>query len=177
MDISAITAAAWLLGTIACGAGSTSELAGRLVSGLERHGQQTMAARDPADERRVIAAMRFGRGQLTVVAGVPGDPDVAGWLRERRYGDVYRTLTGVPVPDEGYVLHDLNGLGLRAERKVGEAFDMFEPSGGVQVAFDGAWQTQHLSEEEYCRAFERADATYAEALTVLLSAMGPSPAR
>jgi hypothetical protein len=170
VDMNVVTAiSAWLIGTMACGAGQTGELAERLVAALERRGELAMAAHDPSDPRRVVAAMRLGRSQLTVVAGIPDDPTLAGSLRERRYADVYRALTRSPLPNEGFVLHDLNGLGLRAQRNAGEAFDMFHPSGGVQVAFDGDWQVQHLTEEEYCSAFRRADARYMEVLTVLLS--------
>jgi hypothetical protein len=178
MDMSGVAAlSAWLFGAFACGTGETRALAERLVADLERRGETAIAARDPSDQQRVIAAMRFGRRQLTVVAGLPDGPTLARPLRERQYADVYRALTNGPIPREGYVLHDLNGLGLREQRNVGEAFDMFHPSDDVQVAFDGDWQAQHLTREAYCSAFRRAEARYSKDLSVLLSEVSTTSAR
>jgi hypothetical protein len=97
------------------------------------------------------------------------------WLGERQYESIYRALSAAPLPPGGYVLHDLNGLGLRARRQVGEAFDMYHPSGGRQVSFDADWASQHLSEAEYCAAFEQAEVVYRHALTLLLSALQHAP--
>jgi hypothetical protein len=166
----------WLFGAVACGPGNTDALAQRLVSLLHRHDRQTVAAHDPSDPQRIIAAMRLGRSQLIVAAGVPDVPGVAAWLREGRHDAVYRVLTSVPVPKDGYVLYDLNGLGLRSQRDPGEAFDMFHPFEGVQVAFDGDWQAQRLTAASYCDTFSRVDDQYRMALTALLSAV-PKAAR
>ena len=165
-----------LLGSTTCGTGSTEALAERLVTALAQRGISWIAARDPSDSHRVVAAMRFGRGQLTVVAGVTEAPQVTAWLREQQYESVYRVLSAAPSPRAGYILHDLNGLGLRPGRQVGEAFDMYNPSGGRQVSFDGDWASQQLSEAEYCMAFEHAEAAYRRALTLLFSALVPASA-
>jgi hypothetical protein len=65
-------------------------------------------------------------------------------------------------------VEDLGANGLSAKRNANEPFDSVE-SGGKRTAFDGDWDKQKLSEEEYMRTFSAADARYSQMLTALLA--------
>ena len=153
------------------GATVTTDAAERLALALQRRDVTTLAARDPATPGRIVAVRRFGRGQLTVLVGVAEERALDDWLANGRSADVYRWLLAQPVRSDGFVLHDLNGLGLRATREPGHAFDMFDQHGGPQVAFDGDWDMQGLTRAEYCEAFTRAEAAYGYALDILLTTL------
>jgi hypothetical protein len=153
----------------------TSAPAERLVRILHRQGLDVIAARDPLVPGRVVAARRFGRTQVTLVAVLDAAPQVDAWLAARRHDLVYRSLLTQPVRLAGFVLHDLNGLGLRAGREPGQAFDMFDSGDMPPTAFDGDWGMQGLSREEYCVAFTRAEQAYARALELLLTALQRAP--
>lgn len=163
----------------ACASGSsTSDEAERLVRALNRQQLPAIAVREPGSEGRLVAARPFGRRQLTVLAGPANTPEVEAWLTAGQHLELYRWLLTRPSSEDAVVIHDLNGLGLRAERATGEGFDMVTLGDGTHTAFDGDWTIQQLTHDEYCVRFKRAEQTYASLLHTLLTAVqrdGASP--
>lgn len=157
-----------LLAPVEAAAETTCAPARRLVRTMQEAGLDAVALRDPSAPGRVLAAMRFGRTQLTVRVGDATSPRIDALLAAGQHMAVYRQLATQPIPPHGFVLHDLNGLGLRADREPGHAFDMFASGQAPQRSFDGDWETQALTREEYCAAFAQAERAYAHALQMLL---------
>lgn len=177
----AVTAGIWsgcceglaraLLAASCAVADETAGPAEQLVRRMARERLDAIALRDPGAPARVLAARPFGRTQLTVLVREIDTPQMNAWLRAGEYGAAYRWLLGQPMSDGALVLHDLNGLGLRADREPGHGFDMVAAGEAPTIAFDGDWQAQGLSQDDYCAAFARAQHTYARTLQALLAAM------
>jgi hypothetical protein len=149
--------------------GATAGLALALARKMGEQRLEFFAAADPQRAGRYIGVMRFGTSQLSLVSDqvdVPMSMDAH--LARQQYEDVYRALTTPLRWDQHFFVHDLNGLGLRSVRDMGEAFDMVSQS-GLHTSFDGDWASQHLSSTEYHRAFIDAERLYADALRVLIA--------
>jgi hypothetical protein len=150
----------------------------RLVRQMQRQRLDFVAARDPADDGRYVAAMRNGDYQLYLIAARHKQPALIDTrLARRQYERVYRQLETASLREGRLFVQDLNGLGLRASAGPGEAFDIVYVSAEQRTAFHGDWQGQGLSREAYERAFVSADACYTRALEILLNAArGARPA-
>jgi hypothetical protein len=152
------------------------DAAERLVRALQRQRLDFVAARDPADDGRYVAAMRNGDYQLYLISARHEQPALMDTrLARRQYERVYRQLETASVREGRLVVQDLNGLGLRASAGAGEAFDIVYVSAEQRTAFHGDWQGQGLSREAYDRAFVSADACYTRALAILLNAVRGAP--
>jgi hypothetical protein len=62
---------------------------------------------------------------------------------------------------------DLGADGLVAEPDDNQPFDTYDA--GKAVAFDGDWDAQKMSEEEYMKTFAAADEKYSQMLSALLA--------
>jgi hypothetical protein len=155
------------------------DAAERLVRAMQRQRLDFVAARDPADAGRYVAAMRNGDYQLYLISARHEQPALLDTrLARRQYERAYRQLETTSLREGRLFVQDLNGLGLRAFAAPGEAFDIVYVSAEQRTAFHGDWQGQGLSREAYERAFVSADACYTRALKILLNAMhdaAPAP--
>jgi hypothetical protein len=152
--------------------GPTRPLALTLVR--EMRGQQLdfFAAQHPQRAGRYVGVMRFGTSQLSVVSDQVESPGLMeARLAQHDYEGIYRALTTPSRWDEHFLVHDLGGLGLRAERRRGDAFDIVCQS-GVHISLDGDWTTQRMTSDQYHHVFRHAERLYADALQVLVAGVG-----
>lgn len=146
--------------------------AARLTALLDAKKLDAIAARDPDNPDRFIAALYFPGSQLLVVsAAYPVPPVLERRIAEHQYREAYTDLQGAGVREGRFFVTDLQADGLRAARERGEPFDIAYTDGTTQVSYDGDWKGQKLTEEQYTDRFRDHDARYARLLDVLARAV------
>lgn len=145
---------------------TSADLARELVSVLTTLKLDAIAAPDPADPGRVVAALSFPGVQLLVMSARHKSFDyLSAKIAKRQFHDVYEALqTG--VPETTLFFHDIGCDGFTP----GENVDIFYEGPTARTMFDGNWDAQGLTEAEYAEKLKQAEQKYAHALTVLIEA-------
>jgi hypothetical protein len=145
----------------------------RLASALKQRNLQHLAAADPSEAGRYVAAMRIGDSQLFLVTARYAQPILLNErLHRSDYEGAYLELNSASHRDGRLFVQDLGSPGLHAARQEGGAFDIVYESATTRTVLDGDWKAQKLSKDEYHSAFDRVDTQYARALDALLAALG-----
>ena len=146
---------------------ASSAKADALTKLLDQQGLDAIAAADPDQPGRFVAALYYPGAQLLAVSAVyPAPQLLQQQIAERKYRDAYISLQ-VPATQNGrFFVMDLNADGLRDARGDG-VFDITYENGANQVSFDGDWKRQKLSRAEYVERFRKDDARYTRILTAL----------
>jgi len=137
---------------------------------LDQFNLDTIAARDPDEPGRYIAAMYIKDSQLLVVSApykVPAALDRL--IAAGNYMEAYLNLQAVADHRGHYFIVDSLADGLKRIPEVDQPFDSTTIDGNVSVTFDGKWSGQKLTEAGYNQVFEKDDVRYARMLTVLAS--------
>lgn len=146
----------------------SAALARELVDLLTKQKRDSIAARDPIERDRFIAAMMYP-GQLMVITGKYTVPVL---LDEKisfgKFMDVYVELNGAAVPDSKLFIEDQFADGLVANRKQ-LPFDSVVTGSSKTMLFDNDPRKQKMSREEYAKAFSDADEKYSKLLELLLA--------
>lgn len=144
----------------------SAPLAKELVSLLVDHEMTSIAARDPIERDRFIAAL-FYPGQLMVVSGKYTVPVL---LDEKisfdKYMDVYVALNGAAVPDSKIFIEDQFANGLTTSKNT--PFDSWVV-GDKTTLFDGNHRKAKMSRDEYRKLVADADQQYAKLLELLIA--------
>jgi hypothetical protein len=129
---------------------------------------QYIAARDPGEEGRYVAAMHLAGVQISVISAKYAAPEL---LREKlitsKYQDIYVDLSSASDRASRVLIDDLKGNGITRSKPKAPPFDVYE-AGGKKVTFDFEWRKQKLTEEEFFKALETADEQYARLLSLLI---------
>ena len=145
------------------------ELATLLAAKSPGAGPRFIAAEDPTDKSRFVAAMLLPDLQLLVVAAAYETPVL---LRERvltgKYRDAYQDLQAASIPDGKVVIEDVRADGLVIKPGKGQAADQATIADKT-VAFDGQWRKARLKEDEYTAAFADAEQRYERLLGLLIA--------
>lgn len=139
---------------------------------LDRLKLEAVVARDPQGSNRYVAAFYMPGSQLLVVNApysVPALLDKK--IAAGNYMEAYVDLQSVADRKGHFFVIDMQADGLKRDIVENEAFDSTSIEGAPPVAFDGKWDAQKLTEEEYQARFTRDDARYARLLNVLRSAL------
>lgn len=168
-----VPVAVWILASVPLVSQSPSASSvGRLAALLDRSRLDSVAARVPGSDDTFVAAFYVPGQQLILVSGRYAAPSL---LREKilgkRYREAYQDLYGASDPATRRVVEDLRADGLRAEPVKNGPADVYTSAGGAPVFFDGEWKRHKLSEDGYRNAFQQAEASYAQMLEVLISAL------
>ena len=147
-------------------AGIAKELATQLDSAKLSH----IAARDPEDPTRFVAAMYFPGMQIVTVSGKYSVPVLLNEkLLQRKYQDIYVDLSSASERTSRITIEDLRCDGLPFVRsKAGGPADAWE-QGTTRVVFDWDWKKQKLTEKDFLDKLSAADAQYARILGLLLA--------
>lgn len=144
----------------------SAALAKELVSLLVDNEMTSIAARDPIERDRFIAAL-FYPGQLMVVSGKYTVPVL---LDEKisfdKYMDVYVALNGAAVPDSKIFIEDQFANGLTTSKNT--PFDSWVV-GDKTMFFDGNHRKAKMSKDEYRKLVTDADQQYAKLLELLIA--------
>jgi hypothetical protein len=165
-----VAALACVFSAVAWGQVSTSApLAKELATALGAAKIDNIAAKDPASPDTYIGALYIPDVELVVISGRYSAPVLLdARLTKKEYKDLYLDLNGASMPGTKVLVEDVGADGLNAKRKENPPFDSFEARGKSTV-FDGDWNKQKLSEEDYLRTFSEADTRYSQMLTALLA--------
>ena len=160
---------AWAQAAPAGTAAGVKELGTLLASAGGTPGARFIAAEDPADPTRFVAAMLLPDLQLMLVSAAYKAPVL---LRERvltkKYQDAYQDLHAASIPEGKIVIEDLLANGLAAKPARGQAADVATFSGKT-VTFDGLWRKAKLTEQDYTAAYAKAEKEYTRLLGLLIA--------
>lgn len=150
-------------------ASKSAAVAKELSQRLDQAKLQHIAARDPEDPTRFIAAMYFPGMQIVAVSGKYSVPVLLNEkLMAKKYQDVYVDLSSASERDTRITIEDLRCDGLPAARIKNGPNDAWE-QGSSRVVFDFDWKKQKLSEKDFYDKLNAADAAYARILGILLA--------
>jgi hypothetical protein len=146
----------------------SSGLVKELTNALAEKKLDAIAARDPDEPDRYVAALFFPDAQLLVVsARYAAPPILETRLSQKQYRDVYLDLQGSPLPNSSWFFQDMKADGLCSGRD--ETADVLYGGTSAPTIFDGDWKKHNLSEQDYARQLSAADEQYTRLLRILLS--------
>ena len=144
----------------------STALARELAKTLSSQQLDAIAAQDPEDPGRFVAAL-FAPGQLLVVSKRHVSPAaIQARLTQRQYRDVYLDLQASPATDGSWFLQDMQADGLCAGPD--QIADILYTGADTSAVFDGNWKTHGASEKEYEHQLTAADQSYTRLLEILL---------
>jgi hypothetical protein len=143
-----------------------------LVAAMAARELDAIAAPDPAEPGRFVAALVFPDVQMLLVSSRhQSAAALAGQIAKRQFRDVYVALQA-GVADGRIFIHDMGCDGVRDDA---EDIDIIYEGAGQRTIFDGGWEAQQLTEAAYREKHQKADEQYARALTLLLEAVKRLP--
>jgi hypothetical protein len=147
--------------------------AATLKAQLEKLGLQAIAARDPEQPGRYIAALYIPDVQLLVVSAPYAlTKEIDKKIAAGQYMDVYVEIQGVRDRTGHFFVEDMKADGMRPAPDQDVAFDTTTLDGATPVVFNGKWDAQKLTQEDYDARFRKDDERYARMLGALITALG-----
>jgi hypothetical protein len=143
-------------------------IAKQLSEALSQQKLDAIAAQDPDEPDRFIAALLFADTQLLVVSARYASPSLLqARLAHKQYRDIYLDLQSSPIPNSSIFFQDMKADGLcsRCEQTADIVYD----GSPAPKIFDGDWDKAKLSEQAYEQRFVAADQQYSRLLQVLLA--------
>ena len=145
----------------------SAPLAKQLGVALQTRGLEAIAARDPDEPDRFVAALFYPNAQLLVISARYASPPLLdAKLSQKQYRDVYADLGSAPIPGSSVLVHDMSADGLCDSRD--KSADMIY-EGTATSRFDADWKSQKRSEDEYMERLFDADERYSRLLEILLA--------
>ncbi len=142
-------------------------IAVQLAQALSEEGLGAIAAQDPDEPDRFIAALFFKDSQLLVVSARYASPSLLeARLAHSQYREVYLDLSGAPIAGTNILFQDMNADGLCARRD--QPADIVYDGNEAAKIFDGDW-SKHASDKTYEQRFAAADQRYSRLLSILLA--------
>jgi|SRR6478735_9191580 len=147
----------------------SGELAKQLAQLLDQKKLDAIASADAQTPGSYVAALYFPGTQLLVVSAKYAAPAIMNdKLLKKDYHDVYIDLSSASVAGSKVFVMDTFGDGLIAKPKGDAPPDSIERN-GTMMSFDGEPKKAKLSEAEYAKSFDEADAAYVRALQLLIT--------
>ena len=141
----------------------------QLTQALDAAKLDAIAAADPSEAGRFVAALYIQGSQLLVVSAKYAAPTLlTAKLKTKEFRDIYMDLSSASVAGSKIFIIDQNCDGLAPKPESDAAPDSWE-SGTQQVTFDGDWKKAKLSEETYGKSFAEADERYTKIVALLMA--------
>jgi len=142
-------------------------LAKQLGAALQERGLDAVAARDPSESDRFVAALFYPNAQLLVIsARYASPPLLEDRLSQKKYREIYLDLGGAAIPNSSVLVHDMSADGLCDSRDK-RADILYE--GSVTSMLDADWKSHSRSEHEYMQRLFDIDERYSRMLELLLA--------
>lgn len=149
--------------------------AAALTALLDQRKLDAVAARDPDQAGRFVAALYIAGSQLLVVSSpYPAPAALDKRIGDAKYMDVYQDLQSTARHDGQFFVMDLQADGLVRVCGRDQPFDSTTMDGAKPVSFDGNWAAQQMSEGDYNARFGEDDVRYARILDLLAGTLAPS---
>jgi len=155
----------------ALAANQSAPLARDLVAALEAASLDSIAAADPMEEGRFVAALHVPGQLLVISAKHPSMTAIAQRITAGLYRDVYLDLQGTPTAEGKFFVQDTGEDGIVNAPRGQGSIDVVYRDGKTTIVFNGDARAQGMNGAEYDKALDQADADYARALGVLKSAI------
>lgn len=146
----------------------------QLAQLLQEKKLECIAAPHPGAPDMFAAALHFPGHLLVVWARYAAPALITEKITKGDYRDVYAELNSASVAGSKVLISDLGADGLKARREENQPFDD-QDSGRKTIRFDGNWDAQKMSEQDYMKAYADADRAYAEALAALIAHVQKGP--
>ncbi|MFN8061080.1 MAG: hypothetical protein U0Q12_18115 [Vicinamibacterales bacterium] len=166
--VSVVTASASVAEPARLQPSTSAEPAASLVRLLDARQSDAIAAEDPDEPGRFVAALRFPSQLLVVTARCDGDAFLRHQVSQRAYRDVYSALHACAVPSTKFFVQDMGADGLHANVTRDAVPDVVYELATRQIILDGDWRKHELDRAGYASVSEKLDARYARLLTILL---------
>lgn len=153
-------------------AGPSAAVTKELVAAMTARQLDVIAAPDPAEPGRFVAAMAFPGVQMLVVSAKHPVPELAvQHLAKRQFREVYNSLQE-GTATERLFFHDMGCDGLLSGA---DSVDVLYEGASTQTVFDGNWMAQSLTEAAYTQKYKQAEEQYIRAMNLLLAAVKKLP--
>jgi hypothetical protein len=147
----------------------SADLARQLTELLDQKKLDAIAAADAETPGSFAAALYFPGTQLLAVSAKYSAPALMNdRLLKKDYHEAYVDLSSASITSTKVFVMDTFGDGLVAKPKGDMPADSVERAGAT-TTFDGDFKKAKLTEAEYAKAFDEADAAYAHILRVLIT--------
>jgi hypothetical protein len=149
----------------------SAEFAKQLTQLLDEKKMDAIAAADAQTPGSYAAALYFPGTQLLVVSAKYAAPQLLNdKLTKKDYRDIYVDLSSAFVAGSKVFVMDTFADGLVARPKGDNPADSVERAAGTAL-FDGDYKKAKMSEADYTKAFDEADAAYVRILQLLIGKM------
>jgi hypothetical protein len=151
---------------------ASADAARELVYLLDSKGINAIAAADPLEPGRFVAALYIPRSQLLVIsARHPSLEGIEYRIEMGQFREVYLDLQGTPTVEGKFFVQDAGADGILSVLPGSGAVDVLYEGGVRQMLFNGDIAGQRLTRAEYDARLEAASAAYAHLLKVLTAAL------
>ena len=140
----------------------------QLAQLLEEKKLDSIAAPHPGAPDMFVAALHFPGHLIVVWARYAAPALLTEKITKGEHRDVYAELNSASVAESKVLISDLGADGLKARREENQPFDEWD-AGRKNIRFDGNWDAQKMSEQDYMKVYVEADRAYAEALDALIA--------
>ena len=148
---------------------TSSAAVGELVKAMNARQLTAIAARDPAEPDRYVAAMLFPGVQLLVITARTQAPDyLEAQLAAKAYGNAYGALQQ-GIADSKLFVQDMGGDGLRGAD--GGTADVVYSRGKDTRILDGDHKAARMSASNYRKLVSDLDRKYTDMLRVLIGSL------
>ena len=148
----------------------SAQLVKQLVSAMNARQLDAIAAPDPDEPGRFVAALAFPEVQLLAVSSRHRAADyLTLQIGKKQFREVYVMLQEGTASTR-FVVHDMGCDGIVAAGSVDVIYD-----GAETTMLDGKWADQSMTEAAYMTKQADADQKYARILTILLEAVKKLP--
>jgi len=148
---------------------ASSAIAGDVTTLMGDRHLDAIAAQDPEQPDRFVAALLIPNSQLLVVSATyPNPGELQAQLAQKNYRDVYAALQQPVAQQTRIFFIDAGCDGLRSG---GDAVDIMYEKGTQQTLFDGRWKPQGLTEAAYTKKVESAEHDYSRLLSILVASI------
>jgi hypothetical protein len=150
----------------------SADAARDLVYALDASGLHAIAAADPEEPGRFVAALYIPGSQLLVVSARHPSVEGLGYrISMRQYREAYLDLQGSPTPEGKVFVQDAGADGILSVLPGSGDVDVLYEDGVRQTLFNGDIEAQHFTSAEYNAKLATADARYDRLLKLLIAAV------
>jgi hypothetical protein len=137
----------------------------QLTAAMTQRQLDVVAAPDPSNPKRYVAAMLIPGTQLLVVAAeYPNTSELQTLMSRQDYRDIYGALHQPSAEATRFFYLDAGCDGVRVDQ---DSIDVLYEKGTSQMVFDGDWKKAKLSQAEYQQKVRDAEEEYERLVSVL----------
>jgi hypothetical protein len=145
--------------------------AARLKQVLSSRQAGAIAAEDPEEPGRFVAALLLP-DQLLVVSARCNSTEYMRWrVEQQQFRDLYVDLHGCAIPASKFFVQDMGADGLEPQPELGKMADIVYDKVSRVILLNGDWKKQELDEQGYLSLVGTLDARYNRMLQLLIAAV------